>query len=143
MSVRQDIKGQIQTMLQGITVAAGYNMTVKQVAQGVPPDARKVNMYPSLWISSGDSTLEERPSTHLVLRNEMFWIVGYVRSGGDPESLMEDLYADVEKCLAADKTLNGLVPTSYLTDMVIAEREPIATFEMEFRVVVYRTYGQA
>lgn len=142
-SIRQEIKNDLEATLRTIKTENGYPLSVAFVGQGTPPNTKKVPILPALFIVSGDSLLQERQMTNMVMREELFGIVGYCR-GSDSGNDLEVLASEVEDVLDDDHTRGRKCVMSWVGDMVIVQdvEGDVAIFEMEVHCIVRREHGK-
>lgn len=111
MSVRGDIIDNIETALKTITVANGYNQTVKKVFADELrlPEELSLDEIPALFIVDGDENKDHGDIDSVKCSLEII-VEGVVRKDNDQEDVQDKrrkLQNDVEKCLMVDESRGG------------------------------------
>lgn len=107
--VKLTILANIKTTLEGITVAAGYNQTLRQVHDRRPMFSNDPSECPVVYFFEENTANDEEFSQNRT-RRVMTVMVGHYSSGDgrNPKPALERLVADVEKALTTDRTRNGV-----------------------------------
>lgn len=112
-SIRETIMKNVQSTLEGITVAAGYANTIQSV-QRYRQAGQDVRLAPGALVSEGDEEIDEGPlsgANGLVTKRLTVGVLLYARQeptdtkSGD--EVINSLQADVEKALATTYTRGG------------------------------------
>lgn len=134
---RQDIFGNVKSAFDLITVAGGYNNTIRHTGIGLKHYTElAADKFPALMVAGADERRENVTNTHYKSEMEIS-VVGYVKSASahDPAALeqaLNQLIADATKALYVDHTRGG---HSTYTEIgtVLTDKgafQPYAMFEM-------------
>ena len=137
MSTRNDILEDFKTCLNYIQVGNGFNFNVKKVVRKFLHWS-DVNTYPILMVLGGDEDYEDDFGDQ-TLAIMIMKIKGYSKDKSEPEIALNELMADVRKCLE-NETYNPhkakMKIERTLTDegWLSLDTEGLGMFEMQLRV---------
>jgi len=99
MSIRQDIVDAVETAVTGLATTGANVHNRRTFALGTVP---ALNVY---W-SQDEPSYDEGTLGSIPMRRLEVHVEGYIK--GDDESVLDDIYDEVEPALYADQTLGGL-----------------------------------
>jgi hypothetical protein len=112
---REEIEAALKTNLAGITVAAGYALTVNKVERGLQhPDNVPGPEMPIVFLAGSDEDRKNITVSNFKSRMSVT-LVGYVENNNSHEALQQDLNAligAITKRIHADPKLGGLATWS-------------------------------
>jgi len=150
-SRREQILQNVQTSLQAITVAGGYNFDVARVSRKFIPYS-KANEFPTLVVVAGPGRKEPETNTEY---KEFFEIgvVGYIRAAKDIDNAglvsqeLEQLIQDITNALSVDlrRGNSSFVNMTWFrrVDPYVDWEANIGICEVIFEVEYFHTIGAA
>ena len=99
-SIAEKIIANIKTTLEGVTVAAGYNNTVKVVYRD-PLAALDLQLYPAIFIAIGSDDTDPMAKS-VSHRSLNFTLEIWIRREKDISQAIESIRADVQKAMMVD-----------------------------------------
>lgn len=146
VSKRDTILTGIKTTLAGISVANGYNLTVKSIHDVLKATSDLTqDQFPALIVIDADESKDDGDVDEMKNRLNVI-VTGYVFNPEQDYDLQADLrklLADVEKCLCADRFRAALAyntrPSSIKTDGGLLR--PYAIFDFTFQIEYLQLYG--
>lgn len=146
-SIRRQIRAEFITLLQGITVANGFNFTVGLVSRQLKgymdvPSTK----FPALFVINTNMKGKDGDVDDLIKESQV-QVLGYVTDPVDPTDELDKLAADVEKAICADprRELGGItgivnvLPSDLKTDE--GTLLPFGVMEFTFIVTYHQLYG--
>ena len=99
-SIEEKIVQNIVTTLQGITVANGYNNTVKLVTDD-PEAGLNLQLFPAIFVAVG-SEVPDRGATSVTRREMNLTLEYWLRAQINPRAAAASLRADIQKRMMVD-----------------------------------------
>lgn len=141
-SKKESILANLKTTCEGITIAAGYNLTVAHVERDLKHfEELPESQFPALFVVDSDEVINGEIGHYQ--RNDFTpSIVGYIRKTTEVSTELNKLEEDVKKALMVDITRGGYAVRTIITNVFKAKGflAPYAAFEIALKVDYRSTF---
>lgn len=138
---RELILANLLTVLQGISVANGYNLSPQTVARGAR-SIETTRSFPALYLPGGQSIhdgfdfVNDKAQLRAV-------IIGYVNNQTGAVTELNQLVADVEYAVLLDTTRGGTAISTDIESLIDWTQDNFGQFEMTLRIeYIYPRSGE-
>lgn len=126
-TIRENILNNVLTTLQGVTTGNGFNNTLGRVERWNMHANALAGGLPAVFISVGSETKQPEPNPLMSCELDVVLYLFIVQAEGDSDptdQVVNSLFGDIEKALAADFSRGG-----YAIDSLVTSADPFEGVE--------------